>query len=470
MTALDPGLTLPEILNQPWPAVRALQDRLLRRTIELCYEGHPYYSRLMRRERLEPRHIQGCDDLVRLPVTTKRDFLADPDAFRLGGPALTLEERTLWKVMYTTGTTSGAPAPIFVTTFDFYAYLFAAMRRRGFTGLDASDIVANLFPLTAFPMGAYARAPDEAAAVGAAMVFARTGRPHAQFPIHQGVDEAVKLVERHRATVLWGVAGFVRRMLVRAGEIGADLGAVRMAMITGEATSPAFRADMRRRMTELGCAGNRVINRYGSTEQGSSMVECVEGGGFHSLAPDQIFHEVVDPASGRRLPDGETGMLAFTHLIRRGTVLLRYAMGDVVSISHATCPHCGRTSPRISSELKRSGDIVKIKGTLVNLQALKDQLEQMPALDEYQIVIRPMDAADPLSMDELVIRLAAREERRAEAAAAVESETARTAHVRPRIEFVERDAIYDPAGAAKPRRILDLRPAAAAAPPPAPQG
>ena len=36
------------------------------------------------------------------------------------------------------------------------------------------------------------------------------------------------------------------------------------------------------------------------------------GSGFHSLAPDQVFHEVVDEGNGRRLPEGETGMLAFT--------------------------------------------------------------------------------------------------------------------------------------------------------------
>jgi len=36
------------ILWQPAGRVRALQDRLLRRTIELCYDGHPHYARLMR--------------------------------------------------------------------------------------------------------------------------------------------------------------------------------------------------------------------------------------------------------------------------------------------------------------------------------------------------------------------------------------------------------------------------------------
>src|SRR6185312_15877799 len=84
-------LTLPDLQHQPLAALRALQDRLLRETIEVCYANHPYYGALMRREKLEPRHIRSCADLVRLPLTAKTDFLNDPDAFRLRGDGLPLE-------------------------------------------------------------------------------------------------------------------------------------------------------------------------------------------------------------------------------------------------------------------------------------------------------------------------------------------------------------------------------------------
>lgn len=459
MSASHAGLsfTLPDLLRQPQEKVRALQDRLLKETVEICYKHHPFYRKLMTREKLEPRHIQNCDELQRLPVSTKKDFLADPDAFRLQGDDLPLEAQVLWKVIYTTGTTSGKPAPIYVPTFDHFAYLFACARRQELVDIRNTDILANLFPLTVFPTGAFARAADEIAAVGAAIVFAHTGRQEAGPPVHHSLDEAVRLIERQRATILWGIAGFVRRVLVRAKELGADFRAVRMAMITGEASSVAMRNDMRRRMAELGCADTRLVNRYGSTEQGGSMVECQEGSGFHSLAPDQVFHEVVDADSGRRLPEGETGMLCFTHVYRRGTVFLRYLVGDVVSMTTATCPHCGRTCPRISSAPVRSGDIVKIKGTLVNLQVLKDELDQLPSIEEYQIVVRPLDPDDEFSMDDLVIRLAGSAERRDEIASAVIERAIKLAHVRPRIEFADRDAIFDPLTEAKPRRVVDSR-------------
>lgn len=450
--------TLPDLQRQPAPALRALQDRLLAQMVEVCYRAHPFYRGLMQRTGLEPRHLQSCDDLIRLPITTKADFLADPEAFRLRGDDLPDADTTVWKVIYTTGTTSGRPAPIYVTATDFYNYLYVCQRQKEMTGLCASDVIANVFPLTPFPMGAYGRAFDEAAAVGASIVCAHTGRDASVFPVHRSLDEAVRMAELHRATVLWGVASFVRRMLIRGAELDADLRSVRAVMITGEASSRAMRDDLRRRMREMGCAGEQVVNRYGSTEQGASMVECQEGSGFHSLAPDTAFHEVVDPASGQRIAEGDSGALVFTHLMRRGTAFLRYQVGDIASMSTAPCPHCGRTTPRITSQPVRSGDIVKIKGTLVNLQVLKDLLERLPQVDEYQIVVQPIDKADPLSMDELVIRLAEKAGSAPVSAEVIGERVADLIHLHPRIEVAHRDEIFDPLKGVKPQRVVDLRP------------
>lgn len=450
--------TLPDMLRQPLTAVRALQDRLLRRTVEICYEASPFYARLMRRERLEPHHLQSCTDLARLPPVGKADFLAEPDAFRLDPAKLPANEATLWKLIYTTGTTTGRPAPVYVTAHDHFAYMFGFQDRLDMIGLRDTDRLINLFPLTNFPLGAYARAADEIAAVGAAIVFAHTGRADTCFPLNRSLDDAVAAITRHRVTVLWGVAGFVRRVLIRGKEQGADFASVRMVMTTGEAASPALRADFRRRMADLGCADTLVVNRYGATEQGGSMIECTDGSGFHSILPDQIFHEIVDPATGARLPDGQTGHLAITHLNRRGTVFLRYLIGDVAALDHAPCPHCGRTSVRLSSAPVRTGDIVKIKGALVNLGNLKAEFDRKQGIDEYQIVIRPENAADPFSMDELLIRIAPSRHSDPAIAEHIAADVTRLTNLRPRVEIAARDDIFDPLTAAKPRRIIDARP------------
>lgn len=449
--------TLPDMLRQPSEAVGALQDSLLQRMVELCYEHHPYYSKLMRSEGIRPEHIRNRAELERLPPSSKKEFLADPEAFRMRPEGLPGNEGTLWKVLYTTGTTTGRPAPIYVTAHDHFAYMYAFQDRKDLIGLRDTDLIANLFPMTGFPMGAYSRAADEAGAVGAAIMFGNTGRTDAMFPVNRSLDAAVAAAARHRVTVLWGVAGFVRRVLMRAQELGADFSSVRMVMTTGEASSPAMREDFRRRMRELGCADTVIVNRYGSTEQGGTMIECCEGSGFHSGLPDQLFHEVVDDETGRRLPDGTPGMLAVTHLNRRGTVFLRYKVGDVGSLDHSPCPHCGRTSVRLSSRPVRTGDIIKIKGALVNLGNLKEEFDRMPGVDEYQIVVTSQDPSDPFSMDDLVIRLAPSADALDGIAARMAEEVTRLTNLRPTVELVERDQIYDPTSPAKPKRIVDLR-------------
>ena len=59
-------------------------------------------------------------------------------------------------------------------------------------------------------------------------------------------------------------------------------------------------------------------------------------------------------------------------------------------------------------------------------------------------------------MDDLVIRLAGSADREATASAVIERAT-RLVHVRPRIEFADRDAIFNPLTESKPRRVVDSR-------------
>lgn len=449
--------TLPNVLHAEPQALRQLQDRLITQQVALCYDHHPFYSALMRREGIEPRHIQSIKDLEILPPSSKYDFLADPEAFRMRPEGLPMHEGILTKVIYTTGTTSGRPAPIFVSAHDHAAYMHVFSDRRDFIGLQASDRVFNLFPLTSFPMGAYSRAVDECAAIGCSIIYGQTGRSDVMFPVNRSLDSAVDAIARHKATVLWGVAGFVRRVVIRAIELGADFSSLRMIMTTGEASSPAMREDFRMRMRQLNAADTIVVNRYGSTEQGGTMIECCEGSGFHSVFPDQIFHEIIDEESGKRLEDGQDGMLAFSHLNRRGTVFLRYKVGDFCALDHSVCPHCGRSSVRMSSNTVRTGDIVKIRGALVNLGNLKGQLDKMPALDEYQIVIDSENPADPFSMDRFIVRLAPGKDAQADLSDRVIAEVKALTNMRAEIEIAERNEIYDPTIMAKPRRILDRR-------------
>jgi phenylacetate-coenzyme A ligase PaaK-like adenylate-forming protein len=305
-------------------------------------------------------------------------------------------------------------------------------------------------------MGAFVRSATNAYAAGASVLAALPGAPHGSFGVHRPLEYAVRMIGLHRATILWGVPSFVRRVLLHAADAKADFRSVRMCAITGEASTSGMRDELRRCLRELGAAGTVVFDRYGSTELGA-FAQCQEEGEWHNPAPEIQYHEVVDPETGRRVPDGERGMLAVTHLDRRGTVLLRYLVGDVVSLVRTPCPVCGRNGDRLIGPVVRGKDFVKVKGMLINPAVLLDALNGLPGVEEFQVVVRRQDEADPYSMDELVVRLACRDADREALSAALIARAQEVVRVRPTVEFARPTEIYDPSRQTKAVRFVDRR-------------
>jgi phenylacetate-coenzyme A ligase PaaK-like adenylate-forming protein len=210
-------------------------------------------------------------------------------------------------------------------------------------------------------------------------------------------------------------------------------------------------------MASMTAAG---ASAYSPRLEGFIFVErgCQEDGHWHNPAPEILYLETVDPDTGQRLPDGERGMLAISHLDRRGIVLMRFLVGDIVGLERTPCPHCGRTGERVIDPVVRTKDLVKVKGMLINPALLLETLPAIEGVAEFQVVVRRQDPADPLSMDELVVRIA-RDDGGAGPALAdqIAAVTARTVGVRPAVEFVTATDIHDPGGHAKLQRFVDAR-------------
>jgi phenylacetate-coenzyme A ligase PaaK-like adenylate-forming protein len=442
-----------DLLHQGMEAIRRVQDENLARQIALCARGSAFYRRHW--TGFDITTIRALADLERLPLTTKHDLMGDPEAFRLHCPDLPLHERALWEVNYTTGST-GNPTPLYATTHDYQAYLFQAARVAAISGLRDDDRLANLFPLTAAPMGAFVRSSANAYASGASISAALTGASFGDFGVQRSLDDAVRMVERHRSTVLWGVTSFVRRVIMRAAELSADFSSVRMCGVTGEASTPAMREDMRQRLRALGAQGCVIVDRYGSTE-GGGLAQCREDGDWHNPVPELLFHEIVDPDTGRRLPDGERGALAMTHLNRRGTTLVRYLVGDIVSLAHDQCPHCGRFGDRIVGPVVRTKDLIKVKGMLINPPVLFDAIRAVPGIDEFQVLLRHSNPDDPFSMDEMVFRIASARTDRDHLTTTLITAAQTAVQVRPVVQYESASDIYDPLAQAKSVRLVDRR-------------
>ncbi|MEQ9643269.1 MAG: AMP-binding protein [Alphaproteobacteria bacterium] len=447
-------MNIDALLARPAREIAAAQDAALRRMLALCEAGHPYYGKRWAEAGIDVSRVSGTAALARLPLTSKADLMADPEAFRLSLPELPLEERALAEVIHTTGSTA-EPTPIYNTTHDVLGYMLQARCLAAIAGIGERDIIANLFPLTPAPMGAFQRSGQNASAIGAAIVSTLPGAPFGRFDIQRSLDDGVHLVALHRASILWGVTSYVRRVLLRALEVGADFSSVRMCAVTGEASSPAMRDDLRRLMREAKAAGCTVFDRYGSTELGS-LAQCQEDGDWHNPAPDLQFLEAVDPETGARLPDGERGALALTHLDRRGTVLVRFVVGDTVAVERSACPNCGRYGERVIGPVVRTRDLVKVKGMLINPAVLLDALQQVSGVEDFQVEVGKVDGNE-LAMDEVLLRIASHRPDHEALADELVAATAAVAGVRPRVTFVAASEIYDPTRQTKANRFIDRR-------------
>jgi phenylacetate-CoA ligase len=89
-----------------------------------------------------------------------------------------------------------------------------------------------------------------------------------------------------------------------------------------------------------------VYQHYGMTETGlGGGVECAAMDGCHLREAD-LYVEVIDPESGRRLPPGTVGEIVVTTLTREAMPLVRYRTGDLGRLMDAPCP-CGSVLRRL---------------------------------------------------------------------------------------------------------------------------
>jgi phenylacetate-coenzyme A ligase PaaK-like adenylate-forming protein len=91
---------------------------------------------------------------------------------------------------------------------------------------------------------------------------------------------------------------------------------------------------------------------------------------------------------------------------------------------------------------------------LINPTVLIDTLQAIPGIDEFQVVVQREDASDPLSMDELVVRIACAEGSLSEL---VPMKVREAVRVRPRVEFTDAKSIFDVGQHTKAQRFLDQR-------------
>ena len=125
--------------------------------------------------------------------------------------------------------------------------------------------------------------------------------------------------------------------------------------------------------------------------------ECWNKDGLH-VSEDHFLVEVVDPATGEPMPEGEEGELVFTSLTKEALPVIRYRTGDLAGISYRPCA-CGRVFARHSKVYARADDMLIIRG--INVYPSQDGAVLMDiekVEPHYQIVLYREGALDQMEV------------------------------------------------------------------------
>jgi phenylacetate-CoA ligase len=157
-----------------------------------------------------------------------------------------------------------------------------------------------------------------------------------------------------------------------------------------------------------------AIDIYGLSEvMGPGVAqECVEAKDGLTIWEDHFYPEVIDPESGKPLPDGEQGELVFTTLTKEGLPVIRYRTRDLTRL----LPGTSRTMRRMEKITGRSDDMLIIRGVNVFPSQIEEMILKQPELSPHYVLELskdgPMDhltvlvelapgAADAASADKL---------------------------------------------------------------------
>ena len=141
--------------------------------------------------------------------------------------------------------------------------------------------------------------------------------------------------------------------------------------------------------------GIEFFDIYGLTEiYGPGIaIDCPEHTGMHYFS-DFIYCEIIDPATGRVLSDGEQGEIVITAFRKEAAPLIRYRTHDISRIVPGTCP-CGSPYPRLDRIVGRSDDMIKVKGTNIYPAQVEAILRNIDGFSsEYRIILDNEDLRD----------------------------------------------------------------------------
>lgn len=346
------------------------QFRLIKEQLKKLTSIDCFYKKKL--EGVDVDAIQSQEDFEKLPFTWKGDLR---EAYPLGLQAVPDEE--IVRIHSSSGTT-GTPViiPYTAKDVDDWAVMFKrCYETAGLTNLDRVQITPGYGLWTAgigFQNGAEK--------LGAMVIPMGPGN----------TDKQLRMMMDMKSTVLCATSSYA---LLLAEEIAKRGIGDQIHLKKGIIGSERWGEKMRKRIADE--LGVQLYDIYGLTEvYGPGIgISCDHECGMH-MWDDFIYFEIVDPKTGKNLPDGEMGELVITTLKKQGAPLIRYRTHDLTRIITGDCP-CGCKYPRIDTILGRTDDMVKVKGVNIFPSQIDELISGIEgASSEYQFMIDHLNGKD----------------------------------------------------------------------------
>ncbi len=321
--------------------ISALQLKRLKWSLGHAYANVPHYRQAFDAAGVHPDDLRQLSDLSKFPFTGKDDLRAN---YPFGMFAVPREQ--IVRVHASSGTT-GTPTVAGYTAADLDMWAVVIARCIRAAGGRSGMIVHNVAGYGLFTGGLGFHGGAER--LGCTVV-----------PVSSGMTERqVRLILDFKPELIHATPSYMLAILdaFRAQGVDPRGSSLKLGIFGAEPWTNAMREEIETAFDI------HAVDMYGLSEVIGPGVaaECVESKDGPHVWEDHFYPEIVDPVSGKVLPDGESGELVFTSLTKVGMPVVRYRSRDLTRL----LPGTARAMRRIEKITGRSDDMMIVRGVNV---------------------------------------------------------------------------------------------------------
>jgi phenylacetate-CoA ligase len=355
--------------------ITALQLERLKWTLSHAYGNVAHYKKAFDKAGVHPGDLKTLDDLSKFPFTAKADLRAH---YPFGMFAIPRDQ--VLRVHASSGTT-GKPTVVGYSRRDLDTWAGLMARCMRASGCKPGMLVQNSYGYGLFTGG-----------IGFHYGAERLGMT--VVPVSGGMTERqVHLIADFRPDVIFVTPSYMLAILDEFHAQGVDPRqcSLKIAMCGAEPWTNAMRAEIE------DAFDLHAIDNYGLSEiigPGVSC-ECIESKDGPHIWEDHFYPEVIDPVTGKVLPDGEVGELVFTTLTKEAMPVVRFRTRDLSRL----LPGTARSMRRMEKVAGRSDDMMIVRGVNV----FPSQIEEIILKDErlaphFVIELRRSERLDEITV------------------------------------------------------------------------